>query len=264
MTLTISPYTTRLNHKNAYWMARISNATYADNVLENLKAEDPEFIEAYHFSQGNTQAVLVEHQHYLCFAFRGTDEVADWIDNINIIKTNINETECETHAGFLNHFNSVWEDIEAKCNELININPRPIFFTGHSLGGAVATIATARWALESDRQFSSTYTFGQPRAISLKSSRMLNAMFGSRFFRFHNNNDIVSRVPTRLRGFSHVGQTIYIDRDNSLHTDIGFWHRFQDRLRGAIDALNEKGIDHFTDHDMEKYLHAIKNWDMQD
>ena len=260
---TIAPYKTKLNRGNAYWMARIANATYADDMLANLKAEDPEFIQTYPFSDGNTQAVVVEHQRYICIAFRGTDEAKDWIDNINIAKTNINETECETHEGFLNHFNAVWQDIEAKCNDLIATHPRPVFFTGHSLGGAVATIASARWALDGDRQFTSTYTFGQPRAITLKSSRLLNASFGNRFFRFHNNNDIVSRVPTRLRGFSHIGQFIYIDKDKELHTEVGFWYRFQDQIRGAIEAIKEKGLDFFTDHDMNQYLSAVRIWKLQ-
>ncbi len=264
MTLTINPYKTRLNRGNAYWMARIANAVYADDVLENLKSEDPDFIQTHPFCDGNTQAVVVEHKHYICLAFRGTDELQDWIDNINITKTNINETECETHEGFLNHFNAVWHDIEAKCNDLLNHRPRPVFFTGHSLGGAVATIACARWALDGDRQFTSTYTFAQPRAVTFKSARILNTIFGSRFFRFHNNNDIVSRLPTRLRGFSHMGQIIYIDKNKALHTDVGFWYRFQDQVRGAIEAINEKGLDFFTDHNMDNYLSAVKNWDMRD
>ena len=273
MSLSINPYKTRLNHGNAYWMARLSQVVYKEDeseILKLLKEEDPGFINIDSVSEGNAQAIFVEHRQYFCMAFRGTDELTDWLDNLTATKTEFLDLGDAFHEGFYQHFEKIWQKLEEiykdrrEKNALQGKNPLPLFFTGHSLGGALATIATAQWVLNGDRQFTSTYTFGQPRAVTPKLARTLAPMCGSRFFRFHNNNDIIPRFPPRAMGFSHMGQIAYIDTDKEIYLDPGFWFRFQDKVRGVWDAIKESGIDIFTDHDIDDYLFAIKNWDMRD
>lgn len=269
MSLSINPYKTRLNHGNAYWMARLSQVVYKEDeseILKDLKKEDPGFISIDSVSEKNAQAIFVEHKQYFCMAFRGSDETKDWLDNFTATKIDVPHFDAECHKGFYKHFEKIWQQLEDIHKKRREEKTLPLFFTGHSLGGALATIATAQWILDGDRQFTSTYTFGQPRAVTLKLARTLAPMCGSRFFRFHNNNDIVTRVPPRAMGFSHVGQIAYIDTDKEIYLDPGFWFRFQDRLHGAWDAFQKKepGIDIFADHDINDYLFAIKNWDMRD
>ena len=269
MSLSINPYKTRLNHGNAYWMARLSQVVYKEDeseILKLLKEEDPGFINIDSVFEGNAQAIFVEHKQYFCMAFRGTDEVKDWRDNLTATKTEFLDLGDVLHEGFYQHFKKIWQELEKIHEKRRKEKTLPLFFTGHSLGGALATIATAQWVLNGDRQFTSTYTFGQPRAVTPELARTLAPMCGSRFFRFHNNNDIVTRVPPRAMGFSHVGQIAYIDTDKEIYLDPGFWFRFQDRLHGAWDAFKKKesGIDFLADHDIDDYLFAIKNWDMKD
>ena len=92
-------------------------------------------------------------------------------------------------------------------------------------------------------------------------SRIFNVECKSRFFRFHNDNDLVTRVPARVMGYSHVGSYLYISEEQKLNDDPGFWFRFVDYVDGALDAFMEKGIDGVEDHSMDKYLAAIKKWD---
>ncbi|NET51423.1 MAG: hypothetical protein F6K09_22695, partial [Merismopedia sp. SIO2A8] len=89
----IEPYQTSLSANNAYWMARISALAYFANddkspndalILQTLKADDPNFLSVHGVSENSAQAILVEHKDYLCFAFRGTDELGDWLDNLNL------------------------------------------------------------------------------------------------------------------------------------------------------------------------------------
>lgn len=274
MSLSINPYTTKLNHGNAYWMARLSDVVYNSKsgsdpapdeevILGKLKADDSGFIKIVPVAVDNAQAMLVEHEQYFCMAFRGTDQTKDWFDNFDFDK--VKSYDCEFHEGFYRQISKVWTKLVGTYNELKKEKetPRPLFFTGHSLGGAMATVATALWALDGDRQFTSTYTFGQPRAVTSGTDRTLNSIFSSKFFRFHNNNDIVSRVPFRLQGFRHVGQYVYIDKNGEIHQESGFWTRFQDQVRGAWEARNEPGIDYFADHNIKNYLDAIKNWDLK-
>ncbi|WGK70272.1 lipase family protein [Candidatus Haliotispira prima] len=136
------------------------------------------------------------------------------------------------------------------------------FITGHSLGGAMATIAAARFIAE-DRPFTSVYTFGQPRALTRETARIFNAECKSRFFRFHNNNDMVTGIPARLMGYSHIGSYLYITEEKEMKQEAGFWFRFIDCIDGAVEALRESGLDCLEDHDIADYVAAVEKWDFK-
>ena len=267
----VDPYKTKLDKENAYWMARIASAVYLkksetdqfpdeQKILKTLKADDKGFISVFGADKNSAQAAVVEHEDYICTAFRGTDELNDWLDNINAFSTS--ELFGKFHRGFWKSTEDVWEQTDSKCRELQSQKKRPIFFTGHSLGGAMATIAAARYIHE-DKPFTSVYTFGQPRVMSRKTAQIFNSECRSRFHRFHNNNDIVTRVPARLMGYSHVGSYLYISEEKEIHPEVGFWFKFLDYFDGAFSAAKESGIDGVEDHKMEHYLAAIKAWDIK-
>ena len=123
----------------------------------------------------------------------------------------------------------------------------------------MATLAAAQ-LIHADQPFYGVYTFGQPRCGDRDFARVFNLEAKDRFFRFQNNNDIVTRVPARVMGYSHVGKFIYISAKQDLSMDIGWWYQFVDSIRGAVEDIGEKGIDGVKDHDVDKYLQAIQNW----
>ena len=267
----VSPYKTDLDAGNAYWMARLSKEVYLkksennqtpdeEKILANLRKEDDKFSSVLGVDKNSAQAALIEHEDFLCMAFRGTNELADWLDNINAFSTK--ELFGEFHRGFWNSVEDVWKPINDKFRYLQQQKKRPLFITGHSLGGAMATIAAAK-LIHEDKPFTSVYTFGQPRALKRDTSLIFNSECRSRFFRFHNNNDIVTRVPARLMGYSHVGSYLYISEEKEIHREVGFWFKFLDYVDGALSALKEKGIDAIEDHDMNNYLEAVEKWNIQ-
>ena len=268
----VSPYKTTLDPGNAYWMARLAKEVYqkrSDNdqlpdeegILENLKKDDPKFLSVFGVDKNSAQAVLVEHEDYLCMAFRGTNELGDWLDNINAFTQK--ELFGEFHRGFWRSVEDVWDPIDARFRKLQEKQRRPLFITGHSLGGAMATIAAAR-LIHEDKPFTNVYTFGQPRAMTRDTSRIFNVECKSRFFRFHNNNDFVTRVPARIMGYSHIGSYLYISEEGSIHQDAGCWFRFVDYFDGALSAIKEKGVDGVEDHGMDKYLKYVQDWRVGD
>ena len=267
----LSPYKTDLDAGNAYWMARLSKEAYLrkskdnpfpdeDSILANLKKDDPKFISVSGVHKNSAQATLIEHEDYLCMAFRGTDELSDWLDNINAFSTK--ELFGEFHRGFWNSVEDVWRPINKKFRSLQKKNKRPLFITGHSLGGAMATIAAAK-LIHVDKPFISVYTFGQPRALSRETAQVFNVECKSRFFRFHNNNDIVTRVPARLMGYSHVGNYLYITEEKEIYREVGFWFKFLDQVDGAVKDVKEKGFDGIKDHNINEYLSAIEKWNIK-
>ncbi|MGC6482353.1 MAG: lipase family protein [Synechococcus sp.] len=261
-------------------MARLSQVAYLSHddgrpdeeaILANLQAEDPRFMSVTGASKNSAQAILVEHIHYFVLAFRGTDQKADWVDNLNL---GVKETDFgKFHRGFLGSLDDVWPSLWAKYQELRKINlgqideagpsrRRPLFLTGHSLGGAMATVAAAR-LLDLDHPFISCYTFGQPRAVDRKTRIAFDIVAKDRFFRFQNNSDIVSRVPARALGYSHVGECIYISEEGEIHRDPGFWFRFLDTIDGAIESAKKLQLDVIIDHKMDNYLAAIRDWQVK-
>ncbi|TYQ28389.1 lipase family protein [Pseudanabaena sp. UWO311] len=266
----VEPYKTTLSRANAYWMARIAGAAYikmgdkdyAPNeaaILKDLKDEDPKFLSVLGVSENSAQAVLIEHEDYFCLAFRGTDEKTDWLDNLNMFPERA--LFGEFHRGFWNSVGDVWEPLYDRYISLRKEKRRPIFLTGHSLGGAMATVAAARF-IQMDSPFVSTYTFGQPRAMTLETSRIFNQSAMNRCFRFQNNNDIVTRMPARIMSYSHVGTYLYISEEETIYNDPGFWFRFIDSVEGSFESFAQLGrLDALSDHRMELYLNAVKKWD---
>lgn len=142
-------------------------------------------------------------------SFRGTDSIGDWMTNSDVVKTSVAPGMGKVHGGFLRALCLVWDDILDVLNQ--KQKKQPLWITGHSLGGALATLAAARFMFELDKPFSGVYTFGQPRAVDRELSRQFNVEVKQRFFRFVNNNDIVTRVPTRTMNYSHVGSLRFFD-----------------------------------------------------
>lgn len=272
MSTKIKPYTTKLNKDNAYWMAKLSKAVYlaeesklklpdTQAIMADIGGAEAGFIDIVPASKNSAQGILVEHQDYYCLAFRGTDEIGDWLDNLEAVSTA--ELFGHFHRGFWNSVQDIWEILFGQYRLKIQQNKKkPLFLTGHSLGGAMATIAAAI-LVHRDLPFTSCYTFGQPRVMDKETASIFNIKCKERFFRFHNNNDIVTRVPARVMGFSHVGDYLYISQEEVIHQEPGFWFKFVDYVDGTISARSEEGIDFLTDHDMSKYLKAIESWQFE-
>ncbi|CAM9495701.1 unnamed protein product, partial [Choristocarpus tenellus] len=119
-----------------------------------------------------TQGYVVAQASHVAVVFRGTDQSADWWINLDISyqKTKYGVV----HKGFYTALNSVWDDRKGFKGILETItllqaaNPkRPIFLSGHSLGGALASIAAAQLELDvPDVSVAGVYTIGSPRYMA--------------------------------------------------------------------------------------------------
>lgn len=113
------------------------------------------------FDKNGTQAILVETKQTYVLAFRGTEATS-----LRDIKSDANASliKCETkgfvHTGFKKAFEQVSTDISDALTKIEN-NEKPLFITGHSLGGAIATIAAKRLKFKSG--IAACYTYGSPR-----------------------------------------------------------------------------------------------------
>lgn len=260
--------TTHYSPNNAYWLAKASQLVYAkvgdekatidrDKIFETLNSWDDSgklFTDLKTFNNNSTQSFVAKSEKFIISSFRGTDEWQDWLDNLNLpaIPHNLGRV----HRGFQTALEDVWDEMLATIEQFKD-NQQTLWLTGHSLGGALATLAAAE-RIDEDQPWNGLYTFGQPRCVDRTMSRNINVEAKERIFRFQNNNDIVTRIPQRLMGYSHTGTFVYIDKDQEIHTDIHWWNQFIDRFQGILDALPKSGIDKIEDHSISDYIAALE------
>ena len=239
----------------------------------NLAYESKEYIEAELTSLGydlhrdnfffsdkdtDTQAFVVGDKNKIILSFRGTEgKIPDWITNIDAFKeTWINVPQAgEVHHGFYVALSSIWDEVTSEIKKL-RTSGQSIWLTGHSLGGALATLAAATLRLQQPEiEINGLYTFGQPRVGNKEFSSNFNSKLKKKCYRCVNNNDVVTRVPPRIFGYSHVGRLMYFDVDGVLHRDnsLSWWARFWDQLEGRFDDVFNLAPDGVGDHSMDIY-----------
>jgi hypothetical protein len=129
------------------------------NLEENVKILNLSLIKT--FDNKGTQAILLENDTYIFLGFRGTEATS-----IKDIKSDVKATikTCKTggkiHTGFDEAFSQVAVEIQQFLNQ-DEFKNKPLFITGHSLGGALATVAAKK--LTHEGGIASCYTFGSPR-----------------------------------------------------------------------------------------------------
>jgi triacylglycerol lipase len=138
-------------------------------------------------------------------SFAGTDplKIEDWITDFTAAPS-----ATGLHEGFAEAVDAVWPKIE----EIIKARPaseQPAFFTGHSMGGALAIIAAERAMRELNVRSTAVYTFGSPRTGGAEFFDHYTPQLGDSTFRLVHGGDIVATVPaSQPIDFRHVGRAI--------------------------------------------------------
>lgn len=218
----------------------------------NIAAGKLGFTDGKFFNCGGAQAYWFQNEFDSVVVFRGT-EVHEWNDiaaDVNAL-TALAETVGKVHRGFKTEVDDVWPHIEKALEK----NTKPIWFCGHSLGGAMATICAGRCMLSYLKaEPEGLFTYGSPR---VGCRRYVNHV-KIPHYRWVNNNDIVTRVPPALLGYRHSGTEMYLNRLGQLK-DLQGWRRVSDRIQGFFLSLKRGRIDQLSDHASPGYIDAIFN-----
>lgn len=125
-------------------------------------------------------------------AFRGTQQIRDWITNLDAASEDVTSRAPgssavlgRVHKGF----NRAFKSVEPQLHDLLKDDgDLPLYIAGHSLGGALATLAT--WYLPG-RKLAACYTFGAPR---VGDTGLMNR-YRTPIYRIVNGADPVPFVP---------------------------------------------------------------------
>lgn len=172
------------------------------------------FVHTEFFTHGSTQCYVGSNRTSAIVSFRGTeithveDSLAD--ADIKLVKW---DGAGQVHQGFLSALDAVWDRLRS---HLMSLDGRTIWFTGHSLGAAAATLAARRWSNTSGTT-SGIYTVGSPRVGDQTFAADFGATFPNACFRFVNGVDSVTDLPPSDLGYAHVGNPRPLAATNEGH-----------------------------------------------
>lgn len=203
-------------------------------IRNDVSFEDEYFevsCEEYRFTRDlppDVQALWLDGPESLMIAFRGTeiDNPIDWATDLatsfQLTHKYLPFWERNVHKGFKNAYTilSKWllEEIEDFFKRYPRASEVPVFITGHSMGGAIATIATTallerntKVPLNQRLNIKALYTYGSPRVGSEDFARYfdtLRKLQGMGVYRIVNKNDVVTKAP--CLDYQHLGTHIQL------------------------------------------------------
>jgi predicted lipase len=97
---------------------------------------------------------------------------------------------------------------------MIQYNATKITFTGHSLGGALATIAAMDYWVETGT-VSKVITYGCPRVGNYYFAHFYESVFQTNSFRFVNHYDFIPHLPFEDMGYYHTSVEYWFQNGTS-------------------------------------------------
>jgi|GEM_PF-881459 len=234
-----------LNYDVALRCARLSQEIYRgfnEIVFDSIPGGEATLIESDDAGQTDTQAAVLylPSSQSIYLVFRGTEKGIDWINNLQFRQQiypygDESTTDVRFHRGFM----AAYFAVRDRLLEVVRAFPQaPLTVTGHSLGGAIATIAAL------DVQYNITqhtgqaielYTYGAPR---VGNAALVNS-FRQRVpnsYRFVYGWDVVTRVPRAWQGYEHVPELQHLGN------------------RWTWQVVSRR----FTDHDIDNYIATLE------
>ncbi|MBI4854386.1 MAG: lipase family protein [Acidobacteria bacterium] len=225
---------------NAWWLMQVSllafdEAKNAKPIFQNV-GFNVQFIEN---KDTSTQCYILEKEDFIIVVFRGSqvrsvksnleDIIIDWMTDtkIDLVPFDIAgkipiHFDGKIHSGFREAFSSIWNKSTknnvnlGKIFQKLAEKNKPVWFTGHSLGAALATLAASSY----EGNVQGLYTFGSPRVgdrdfVDALTKKLLKVDV----YRFIYKDDIVTKVPLidlDLEVYKHIGTVKYINNNNII------------------------------------------------
>lgn len=236
--------------QRALLFAELAMIAYNDEAEATRAAAQIGFPDVTFFNNRGAQAYRFRNRHNSVIACRGT-QPNEWTDiraDVDAVSV-LAETAGKVHRGFKREVDNLWPMLETS---LMN-NKQPVYFVGHSLGGAMAKICAGRCLLSHiSTNPQQLFTYGSPRV----GNRPYVKFVTLDHYRFVNNNDVVTRVPPIWLGYQHSGHEVYFNRNGEIK-QYGYLMKRRDRWRGFLNEVMRWKIDQLGDHSIHRYCENL-------
>lgn len=171
-------------------------------LLRIVLGEEPE-VQVRRVTTGNSVTTLTRIRNVVVIATRGTSlfhqlmhPMKDLIIDVNAWHIPFGRPEYRYHFGFLEEASASIPYVRSAYEEISGGASLPIYFTGHSLGGALSAVSDRLWETEWPREQRTAIVFGCPRfgnseTVSLRALRAIK-----------REGDPVPQVPPRFLGYA--------------------------------------------------------------
>jgi pimeloyl-ACP methyl ester carboxylesterase len=272
------PHDSAFNRANALYLAHAADVAY--NRAPAAMAESRLSLKAIAFRNKitRTRGFLGVCDTHAVLAFRGSDPVTlpNWVTDAVVKLVACGEYDGRVHQGFSSVLRRTWGQVEKLLDEAAD---KPLFLTGHSMGGALAILTACRLA-KMGRPPVAVYTFGSPRV----GDRVFCSGYKLPTYRVVNRLDLVPEMPLasmkrllpatprftnekilaqlkrmarRVPCYGHVDTLVYIDRDGAiiLEADVQSWHA--EAVARAIATRGKSFLEGITDHLIANYIRGL-------
>ncbi len=170
-----------------------------------------------------TQALVLRSEAIILVVFCGSEghetsaAVRDWLTDAKVWPIEIEGTRI--HRGFYYALESVWEDLVAAVAQPLS-EGLELWFTGHSLGGALANLAAYRFHRQGN-PVGGVYTFAAPKLGDHEFAAAFSGCLGERSQQWSTTLDPITRMPeiTKRAAYEKLGVTNMVDASGNVELD---------------------------------------------
>jgi triacylglycerol lipase len=243
--------------RNAIALAAASQFAYFPADRGEAAFRDELGLSAKLISVDNTQVYVAANDSHVVVAFRGSegpnsfDGLKDWLltNALNLLIVPQGPLGADFaaagvgarwHQGFVSAITEIWEPVFAATAEHLKTKDRPLWVTGHSLGGALALLAA--WLfLRRTVGVHQVYTFGAPMVGNKDVADAINREYAGKVFRYVNGPDPVPLLPMMslvANDFTHCDTAVSLGEAGGAADLVAFCRQLGGGVVGGVISGN--------------------------
>lgn len=245
--------------------AAFAQQTYCLDQDIGTKLGDGEIVWSWGDGWLNQRATIINSKSLgLVLSIQGTSltDTKGWIEDFSFLKHYPDErirsrliSGSLVETGFQEAYMGIADAVIGGIKETTRkYNKNKITVVGHSLGAAMAEIASVHIKTVFGDVFDRAIVFGLPRVGNTQWADSVDKLIKGKFFYVLNGNDITSHVPPRDFGYQHPSGQIWINPASSAH-----WKFYpgQENINGQLSQLPT--LDVITTH-LGSYFGTLIGW----
>lgn len=239
----------------AYPPHRNDDREWGRSVVEACKTKLS--MESITISRDDNECIVAWNDTDVWVAFRGSNNSFDWLVNSGVYpRAQAGAHGHLAHHSYVRNLESIFGDVES---HLQSHRGKKKHFTGHSKGGAMASLCCGKIMTDCSMKPTSCITFGEPPNGSKGYALLMTHVFSDpsrRRARYVRCQDMVPRLfpwSTLVGYLSHWGGVQYLDRSGILRDNPSASWMLFDRMSDRW-THGSRGI---ADHSMQRYRDLI-------
>ena len=179
------------------------------NVYNSYYTKGKNFVAAVTYYNATDSSLIVAFSGSVTASQIDADFIFELIVT-NSLLPSITDTSVKSHKGFTTVYANMKNSLTADITNYVNNGLKNIIFTGHSLGGALVTLAVLDLSSIIQNTNITIYTYGSPRVGNTNFVNLYNLTYPNTM-RINNTEDIIPQIP--IPGFAgydyeHVNNNI--------------------------------------------------------